>query len=277
MYRGVAAETPATDAAVAATRGSDRHLRRRARPSRTSSRARADTPRTSRTSGRVRPPSRGCGACRIRYDGAGGDPYHHWTRQMSCRPRRGGKLGSLVKGKLIGIKVTQHGRLAADRVRRVDRDAGDDRPSPAASSRTRSGCSPRWASFTTISSSPVRRSRRRRASRAAISAERPRSQMERVRSGELVDASRTLHGNVVPGARRARDVEVQRREALAAGARCCMRARRRRRYYAALASRGRIASCTGGLAGPSVGPVDGASAGRHALRKLGSGSRCPAR
>ena len=66
MYGGVAAETPSTDAAVAATRGQvvtydgvpGRDLLLRP--------ARAVTPRTSRTCGRARRPSRGCAACPTR-------------------------------------------------------------------------------------------------------------------------------------------------------------------------------------------------------------------
>src|SRR5207244_280755 len=42
------------------------------------------------------------------YDGAGGDPYHRWTRQLGL-PAAARHLGRLVNGKLIGIRVTQRG------------------------------------------------------------------------------------------------------------------------------------------------------------------------
>jgi stage II sporulation protein D len=42
------------------------------------------------------------------YDGAGHDPYHHWGAQMSLAAAAA-KLGSLVKGSLLGITVTAHG------------------------------------------------------------------------------------------------------------------------------------------------------------------------
>jgi stage II sporulation protein D len=42
------------------------------------------------------------------YDGAGGDPYHLWTKQMSIKTAAA-RLGGLVRGKLVGVQVTQHG------------------------------------------------------------------------------------------------------------------------------------------------------------------------
>jgi stage II sporulation protein D len=42
------------------------------------------------------------------YDGAGQNPYHHWGSQMSLGAAATA-LGSLVKGRLIGIAVTKHG------------------------------------------------------------------------------------------------------------------------------------------------------------------------
>src|SRR5436305_328803 len=42
------------------------------------------------------------------YDGAGGDPYHHWGYRMSVAAAAG-KLSGLVKGSLVGIKVLRHG------------------------------------------------------------------------------------------------------------------------------------------------------------------------
>jgi stage II sporulation protein D len=42
------------------------------------------------------------------YDGAGGDPYHHWSYRMSLAAAQA-KLSGLVKGSLVGIKVLKHG------------------------------------------------------------------------------------------------------------------------------------------------------------------------
>ncbi len=42
------------------------------------------------------------------YDGAGGNPHHRWTYQMSVGAAAA-KLGGLVNGSLIGIQVTRHG------------------------------------------------------------------------------------------------------------------------------------------------------------------------
>jgi stage II sporulation protein D len=43
-----------------------------------------------------------------RYDGAGHNPYHRWGSQMTL-DAAASALGSLVKGKLVGIRVTEHG------------------------------------------------------------------------------------------------------------------------------------------------------------------------
>ena len=42
------------------------------------------------------------------YDGVAGNPYHHWSYRMSVAAATR-KLGSLVKGRLLGIDVTKHG------------------------------------------------------------------------------------------------------------------------------------------------------------------------
>jgi stage II sporulation protein D len=42
------------------------------------------------------------------YDGVAGNPYHHWSYEMSVAAATR-KLGSLVKGTLLGINVTKHG------------------------------------------------------------------------------------------------------------------------------------------------------------------------
>ncbi len=42
------------------------------------------------------------------YDAAGNDPYHRWSQQLSLA-EAAAKLGSLVRGNLLGIAVTAHG------------------------------------------------------------------------------------------------------------------------------------------------------------------------
>jgi stage II sporulation protein D len=42
------------------------------------------------------------------YDTAGGDPYHRWSFRLSLS-QAAKKLGGLLKGQLIGIRVTKHG------------------------------------------------------------------------------------------------------------------------------------------------------------------------
>ena len=107
MYRGVAAETPATDAAVAATAG--QVVTYNGAPVTTyffsSSGGHTENVEDAWPGATAAPWLRGVDDP---YDGAGGDPYHRWTRQLSL----GGaakQLGRLVKGKLVGIRVTQRG------------------------------------------------------------------------------------------------------------------------------------------------------------------------
>lgn len=42
------------------------------------------------------------------YDAAGNDPYHRWGQQLGLAAAAA-KLGSLVRGRLVGIAVTSHG------------------------------------------------------------------------------------------------------------------------------------------------------------------------
>ncbi len=42
------------------------------------------------------------------YDDAGGDPYHHWQFELALGSATA-KLGALVKGALVGVRVIQHG------------------------------------------------------------------------------------------------------------------------------------------------------------------------
>ncbi|MEO9024791.1 MAG: SpoIID/LytB domain-containing protein [Solirubrobacteraceae bacterium] len=107
MYGGVGAETPATDAAVARTRG--QIVTYAGQPAVTyffaSSGGYTEDIQNVWPGASPEPWLRGVSDP---YDGAGGDPYHQWSEQLglSAAARR---LGRLLKGKLIGITVTQHG------------------------------------------------------------------------------------------------------------------------------------------------------------------------
>ena len=107
MYGGVAAETPSTNAAVAATRG--QVVTYQGTPVVTyffsSSGGYTESIQnvwlgTSPEPWLVGEPDP--------YDSAGGNPYHRWAYHMSVRTAEL-DLGGLVKGSLIGIKVLKHG------------------------------------------------------------------------------------------------------------------------------------------------------------------------
>ncbi len=107
MYGGVSAETPATDAAVAATNG--QIVTYFGRPAATfffaSSGGYTENVENVWPGATPAPWLRGVADP---YDGAGGDPYHRWGSQMSLGAAAA-RLGSLVNGGLIGIRVTRHG------------------------------------------------------------------------------------------------------------------------------------------------------------------------
>jgi stage II sporulation protein D len=107
IYGGVGSETPATNAAVAATSG--QIVTYHGQPAVTyffsSSGGYTENienvwPGTS--------PEPWLKGVPDPFDGAGHDPYHRWGSQMSLAAATA-KLGSLVKGSLIGITVISHG------------------------------------------------------------------------------------------------------------------------------------------------------------------------
>ena len=107
MYGGVAAETPATDAAVAATSG--QIVTYDGNP--------ATTYFFSSSGGHTEnienvwlgtAPEPWLTGVRDPYDDAGGDPYHRWSDRMTLRQAQA-KLGPLVQGRLRGIRVTRRG------------------------------------------------------------------------------------------------------------------------------------------------------------------------
>jgi stage II sporulation protein D len=107
MYGGTGAQTPATDAAVAATSG--QIVTYDGRPAVTyffaSSGGHTENIENVWSGATAEPWLRGVPDP---YDAAGPDPYHSWSSQMSVAAAAG-KLGGLVKGSLIGISVTRHG------------------------------------------------------------------------------------------------------------------------------------------------------------------------
>jgi stage II sporulation protein D len=107
MYGGVKAETPSTDAAVAATSG--QIVTYGGTPAVTyffaSSGGHTESIQNVWAGSTPEPWLRGVPDP---YDNAGDDPYHSWASQMSMAAAAR-KLGSLVKGSLVGIAVTRHG------------------------------------------------------------------------------------------------------------------------------------------------------------------------
>ena len=148
MYRGVAAETPATDDAVAATSG--QIVTYGGAPAVTyffsSSGGHTENIEDAWPGATAQPWLRGVSDP---YDGAGGDPYHHWTRQLSL-PAAARALGRLVKGSLVGIRVTQHGASPRIISAAVIGTSGTTTVT-GAQLEGAFGLLSTWASFTTIS------------------------------------------------------------------------------------------------------------------------------
>src|SRR6185437_2187913 len=107
MYGGVKAETPSTDAAVAATSG--RIVTYDGKPAVTyffaSSGGSTESIQNVWAGATPEPWLRGVPDP---YDNVGGNPYHSWGTQMSLSAAAR-KLGRLVKGSLVGVAVTRHG------------------------------------------------------------------------------------------------------------------------------------------------------------------------
>jgi stage II sporulation protein D len=145
-YRGVAAETRATNAAVAATSG--QIVTYGGRPVMTyffSSSGGYTENVENVFGGSPQPWLRGVPDP---YDGAGGNPYHRWGRRMSVAAAAG-RLSGLVKGSLVGIKVTRHG--VSPRI--IKATVLGTRGATTVSGTTlqsRFGLLSTWASFTTI-------------------------------------------------------------------------------------------------------------------------------
>jgi SpoIID/LytB domain protein len=148
MYRGLSAETPATDAAVAATSG--QIVTYNGAPATTyffaSSGGHTENIEDAWPGASAAPWLRGVDDP---YDGAGGDPYHQWTRQFGVAAAVK-RLGKLVKGKLVGIRVTQRGASPRIMSAVVIGTAGTSTVT-GAQLQGALGLLSTWASFTTIS------------------------------------------------------------------------------------------------------------------------------
>ena len=189
---GVAAETPATDAAVAATSG--QIVTYDGAPAVTyffaSSGGYTENVEDAWPGATADPWLRGVPDP---YDGAGGDPYHHWTRQISLTAAAK-QLGKLVKGKLVGIRVTKHG--ASPRIMSAS-VIGTGGTSSVTGGQLQGAFAllSTWAQFTTISSSagatPTARPSRANGDLAII------AQMKRL-FGQMDNASQTLRGTIFP-------------------------------------------------------------------------------
>jgi stage II sporulation protein D len=148
MYRGVAAETPSTLAAVAATAG--QIVTYDGTPAVTyffaSSGGYTENVQDAWPGATPEPWLVGVPDP---YDGAGGDPYHSWTRQLSLSGATK-DLGGLVKGKLVSIKVTKTGASPRIMAAKVTGTRGSTTVT-GAQLENAFGLFSTWASFTTIS------------------------------------------------------------------------------------------------------------------------------
>ena len=262
MYRGVAAETASTDAAVAATSG--QIVTYNGAPAVTyffaSSGGYTENVEDAWPGATPDPWLRGVPDP---YDGAGGDPYHHWTRQMSLATATK-DLGKLVKGKLVGIKVTKTG--ASPRIMSATVIGTGGTVSVTGSQLEGAfGLLSTWAAFTTISStaSPTPAAAPHIVSNNLAEV---LSQVKRA-FGQMANATQTLSGAVFPAGK---------------GAHVTLRSGPggRWRRSGALGSvtavgtrfvwrpRASIASCTGASPGPRSPCANGAR-GRRALTGRG--------
>jgi stage II sporulation protein D len=133
-----------------------------------------------------------------RYDGAGGDPYHRWSYQLSLASASA-KLGRWVKGRLIGIRVMKHG--VSPRVITAAVVGTKGKTTVTGSQLQRAfGLMSTWATFTTISTVPEAAGAR--AGRPAHMSVQARAMAALVPLVDaLVGAASSLHGSVFPAAK----------------------------------------------------------------------------
>ena len=245
MYRGVGAETASTNAAVAATSG--QIVTFNGAPAVAyffaSSGGYTENVEDAWPGATADPWLRGVSDP---YDGAGGDPYHHWTRQLSLATATK-DLGKLVKGSLVGIKVTKTGaspRITAARV------IGTRGTTSVSGSQLEGafGLPSTWATFTTISSSS--------SSKVAVVPAHQRgnlavlSQMQRLLA-QMGETSRVLSGTVFP-ARSGAHVKIEVRDGKRWHKALVVRLRHGGAYSVHVASGGTYRVVYRGLDGPLV-------------------------
>jgi stage II sporulation protein D len=154
MYEGVRGETPAGDAAVAATAGQVVEYGGAPVPTYFFSSSGGETESIQNVFqlasepwlvGRPDP-----------FDDVLGNPYHRWKLSLSLRAAKA-KLGGLVHGSLIGIKVLAHGVSPRILTARVVGTSGSATVS-GVQLRQALGTPSTWMSFTTVSSHGVKTS-----------------------------------------------------------------------------------------------------------------------
>jgi stage II sporulation protein D len=154
MYGGVGAETTATDAAVAATRG--QIVTYRGAPAATyffsSSGGHTESVQDEWPGATPEPWLVGVADP---YDGAEGNPYHRWTVRLPISTAQA-MLSSLLRGKgsFVGIRVLQQGTSPRIIWASVQGTAGSARVSGLQLQQI-FGLRSNWASFTTITSQPA--------------------------------------------------------------------------------------------------------------------------
>ena len=235
MYLGVSAETPTTDAAVAATSGQVVTLN--GQPVVTyffaSSGGHTESIQDAWTGSPAESWLRGVDDP---YDDAGGNPYYRWGVTVSLSSAAA-DLGSLVKGSLTGITVTQTGTSPRVVEAQVTGTGGTTTVS-GAQLQGAFGLMSTWMSFSTISTSAAMKPNRY-------------ARMEVV--GDPGAVSATLRGAVAPAPQRGGQLAVQRRigrrwETVALG----VRVSRRGSYDVSLAAGGLYRVVYRGLHGPAV-------------------------
>jgi stage II sporulation protein D len=248
MYKGVSAETPATDAAVAATSG--QIVTFDGAPAVTyffaSSGGYTENVEDAWPGATADPWLRGVPDP---YDGAGGDPYHHWTRQLSLAAA-GKDLGRLVKGKLLGIKVVKTG--ASPRIMTADvLGTGGSTTVTGSELEGAFGLLSTWAQFTTISSTAAPAPAAAVAKPHAASSDLAIIAQMKTLFGQLADSGQTLTGTIFP-AGKGTHVTVQVREGAHWRKAAVARVSRGGSYAVRVTIAGVYRVVYRGLSGPSV-------------------------
>jgi stage II sporulation protein D len=147
VYGGVGAETPRSDAAVAATSG--QVVTYAGRPAVTyffsSSGGHTENDENVFLGSTPEPWLRGVSDP---YDGAGGNPHHRWRLKLSAA-RAGSKLAGVLAGGFVGVKVLEHGDSPRIITAQVVGRRGT-RPISGAELQRRFRLQSTWATFTTI-------------------------------------------------------------------------------------------------------------------------------